>query len=66
MSIISGVCVCAVGLTLIALGQHFAVALAVSLGTATLVGGCWSCSSRPSTTDDDAEKYRPPPKITLN
>ena len=39
MSIISGVCVCAVGLALIALGQHSAVALAVSLGTATLVGG---------------------------
>jgi len=39
MSIISGVCVCAVGLTLIALGQHFAIALAVSLGTATLIGG---------------------------
>jgi len=39
MSIISGVGVCAVGLALIALGQHFAIALAVSLGTATLVGG---------------------------
>ena len=39
MSIISGVCICAVGLTLIALGQHFAIALAVSLGTAILMGG---------------------------
>jgi len=39
MAVSSGVCVCVVGLTLIALGQHFAITLAASLGTAILMGG---------------------------
>ena len=39
MAISCGVGVCVVGLMLIAFGQQLAIALAVSLGTAILVGG---------------------------